>query len=576
MLTVPTNQRELVSFANDLIEVCRVSVGVRAAYCRLMNSIAETGRYDGTKSLVNLLNRHLARLAAHLFSPVELKFALDFERPVPKKFMEMGKTAARSLTRLWERNSTDTLFGRGVFEGAKYGACILKQWPETTGFDEDIAYNAKLVMPWQFGVYNESENDISKQYAVCETLTLTKPEVWRRVHHLPDAKKLYERICAHATSGADSGDPQSFFHQILSTNQIQTGVQQSTRPIPGGIVQLNNDPNYSIMGPTLGTDAVKMHELWVKDQEFGDYVTIQMVEPDVIIAPLYKKANLLGQDLHTHPYRLIQPNEVTGWFWGRSELVDLMEPQSLLSMWLDDLQRLFGIQVDKLIGFMGEAGLTDEMYGQMRQAGFFNLPQGSTMQDVTPKIPPEALPLIKWLIETINALGEFSNIMQGQGEPGVRSMAHASTLLKTASPTMRDRALLVERQCAVAADLTLTLMESKEEDFYWTHGDDVQQVEDTKFLLATLPEWWRVTVDSHSSSPIFADEFAQLIVLAFKMGIVDAEYVLDNLPFPEKEMAKVNAKERAKQKEMLIAKLMQADPEVASKVLGKQLGGGKK
>jgi hypothetical protein len=573
MLTVPDDNRELVTFTNEMIEACMVSVDQRTAEYRVLNAIAETGRYTGQKSLLNLLNRHLARLAAHLFSPVELKFALDFERPVPKRFMEIGKFAAKSLTRLWERNSTDTLFGRGVFEGAKYGACLLKQWPETTGFDEDIVYNGKLVMPWQFGVFNETENDISKQYAVCERVTLTKPEVWRRVWHLPDAKKLYERICANATKGTDSGGPESYFHQILSTSQIQTGVDQATRPLPGGVVQLGNDPNYSVMGPTIGADTVKMHEVWVKDQEFGDYVTIQMVAPDVIIAPRHKKANLLGKDLKTQPYRLIQPNEVTNWFWGRSELVDLVEPQALLSTWLDDLQRLFGVQVDKLIGFMGESGLTDEMYGQARQAGFFNLAQGSTMQDVTPKIPPEALPLIKFLIEAINTLGEFSPIMQGQGEQGVRSMAHASTLLKTASPTMRDRALLVERQCAVSADLTLTLMEAKEEEFYWTKADDVTEAENTKFLISSLPDWWRVTVDSHSSSPIFADEFAQLIIAAFKMGIVDAEYVLDNLPFPEKEMAKVNAKEREKQKAALMKQIMQLDPENAAKILGKSAGG---
>ena len=95
-------------------------------------------------------------------------------------------------------------------------------------------------------------------------------------------------------------------------------------------------------------------------------------------------------------------------------------------------------------------------------------------------------------------------------------------------------------------------------------------------LLSDMPEWWRVTVDSHSSSPIFADEFAQLIILAFKLGIVDAEYVLDNLQFPEKELAKVNAKEREKNKQALIQKLMQVDPENASKILGKGLGGGKK
>lgn len=571
MLQVPTDKVELLDFTNKMIETCRVSVNVRSAYCRLMNAIAETGRYDGTKSLINLLYRHLSRTAAHLFSPVELKFALDFERPTTKRFLEMGQAAARTLTRTWERNSTDTLFGRGVFESLKYGACILKQWTQAEGPDLHPVYYARLVMPWQFGVYDESENDISKQSALCESVQMTKPEVWRRIYHLPNAKKLYERICQHASKGNATNDPQSFFHQILSTSQLQTGVQQNTRPLPGGIVQLNNDPNYAIMGPSIAADTVLAHELWVQD-ETGDYTTILMIEPDIIIAPLYKKDNLLIRGSGLQPYRLIQANEVSNWFWGRSELVDLIEPQSLLSMWLDDLKRLFGLQVDKILGFTGEAGITDEIYGQFRGAGYINLPQGGDIKDITPKIPPETLGMIKFLIESINTLGEFPALMQGQGEQGVRSMAHASTLLKTAAPTLRDRALLVERQCAVAADLTLSIMEAKESDFYWTHGEDIKKIEDTKFLLADLTEDWRVTVDSHSSSPIFSDENAQLIMLAFKSGIVDAEYVLDNMPFPNKEFAKVAAKERQQQQQALMKQLAERDPEAFAKLMSHRGG----
>lgn len=568
MLSVPTNQKELVAFTNDLIQTCRVSSAVRGAYCRLMNAISETGRYDGTKALVNLMHRHLERTSAHLFSPVELKFAIDFEKPVPKNFMQMGKQSAKVLTRLWDRNSTDTLFSRGVFESLKYGATLMKQMVQLDGTQQTPKYIAKLVMPWQFGVYNEAENDISEQYALCETTTLTKPQVWRRIHHLPAAEKLYNRICQHASRGQIAADPQSFFHQILSTSQLQTGVQQNTRPLPGGIVQLNNDPNYAIMGPVIGADTVQMHELWVQD-DTGDYTTIQMVEPDVIIAPLYKRDNLLIKGSGMQPYRLIQPNEVTNWFWGRSELVDLIEPQSLLSMWLDDLKRLFGLQVDKILGFIGETGVTDELYAQFRMAGYTNLGPNSKIEDLTPKIPPEALPMIKWLIDMINILGEFPSIMQGQGEQGVRSMAHASTLLKTASPTLRDRALLVERQCAVCADLTLALMEAKEEKFYWYDGGDVEKIDNTTFLLADMPDDWRVTVDSHSSSPIFSDEYSQLILMAKRLGIVDDEYVLDNLPFPDKEFAKTMARDRAEKQAALMQKLLQQDPEALTKLLSK-------
>ena len=577
---VPTDPRELLAQANEWIEQCKVSQGARAAYCRLMNALAETGRYDGTKSLINLLHMDLDRTAAHLFSPVELKFSVDFERPYPKRIYEQAAEAAKGVTRLWERNNTDITFARGVFESLKYGACILKQWPQMEGHGahEHAAYYDKIVMPWQFGVYREDENRIDRQEILYESSLLTLAEVWQRIWRLPRADKLFEKIKVHAKQG-QAGSDTSFFHQVLSTSQINTGVQGMTQPVPGGIVQLNNDPNYAIMGPVIAADVVEFNELWVKDED--DYTTIQTIGDSILLTPfndgkvIFKKANLLGKDSQLQPYRLIQPNEVTNWFWGRSELVDLIEPQALLSSWCDDARRLFGLQVDKLLGFIGENGITDELYGQFRSAGYVNLQQGASVNDLTPKIPPEMLPMIKWLIETINMLSGFPPIMQGQGEPGVRAGSHANTLMKTASPTLRDRALLVERQCANCADLTLNLRELKDETFYWTKADNpIQDIEATKFMISDLPDDWRVTVDSHSSSPIFSDENTQLVLAAHAKGIVTAEYVIDNTQLPNKEMAKMQNREKETKQAAMMQNLLKSDPELGHKVLEKQLTGG--
>ena len=573
MIEIPSNKRELLDFALQTIQECRVSVGMRAAYCRLLNQIAETGRYDGTKSLINMMDWQLKRLAANLFSPVELKFSIDYGRPRPKVAYEQAKVVASELTRTWDRNNTDMTFGRGVYEGLKYGACILKQWPQSEGADDSPNYYDKLVMPWQFGVYREDENRIDRQEALCETISLTGPELWRRIHHLPDARKLYDKAMMNAQTGTASSEPNSYFHQVLSASQLNTsGVE--TSPTPGGVVQLNNMPNYGIMGPTIAPATVEMQELWVKSDIDGeaDYVTIQVIEPDILIAPLHKKANLLGIK-QAQPYRLIQPNETTNWFWGRSELVDLIEPQSLLAVWCDDAKRLMGLQIDKLIGFSGDTGMTDELYAQMRLAGWANLQQGADIKDITPKFPPEMLPLIRWVIEIINTIGGFPDILQGKGESGVRAGVHASTLLKTASPDMRDRSLLVERQCATCADLTLQMMEAKDDQHYWLKADDpIKDVEATQFLLTDLPEDWRVTIDSHSSSPIFADENAQLIFQAKKMGTVTDEYVIDNMPFPNKEMARVQLREKEARQAKMMQQLLQSDPEMGQKLLAKQVG----
>src|ERR1700731_4935363 len=103
---IPDNHQKLIAFATELIEQCRVSVGMRKSYYRLLNAIAETGKYDGTKALVNMMNSSLKRTAAPLFSPVELKFSLSFDHPQPANAYERGQQVAKQLTLNWERNGT--------------------------------------------------------------------------------------------------------------------------------------------------------------------------------------------------------------------------------------------------------------------------------------------------------------------------------------------------------------------------------------------------------------------------------------------------------------------------------------
>jgi hypothetical protein len=176
----------------------------------------------------------------------------------------------------------------------------------------------------------------------------------------------------------------------------------------------------------------------------------------------------------------------------------------------------------------------------------------------------------------VNMLGSFPEIMRGEGESGVRAGTHANTLLKTASPTLRDRALLVERQCAVCADLTLAMMEAKEDRKFWVTADKPTDLEETSFMITDLPEDWRVTVDSHSSSPIFSDESQQLIFQLRKTGDVDGEYTIDNLPLPNKEAAKASLKARQKAKKEETDKLLKQFPEIGEKIATKQLTGGKR
>jgi hypothetical protein len=114
VITVPTDYNKLLQFARDMVEQCRVSSASRSAYYMSLNQIAETGRYDGNKALINKIDPHLSRIAAHIFSPVELKFTIDYDRMHPRQDLDRARVAAMQLTRQWDRTSTDILYGRVV------------------------------------------------------------------------------------------------------------------------------------------------------------------------------------------------------------------------------------------------------------------------------------------------------------------------------------------------------------------------------------------------------------------------------------------------------------------------------
>jgi hypothetical protein len=578
-IALPTDPTKLTEKALGLIDQCRVSAGKRAALCRLINLVMETGRQDGTPSLISLLFSHVDRLASYLFSPTELRFVIDFDEDWPKSTRDRGLKAAKLLTRNWARSDTDMVFARGVFDSLKYGAAILKQWP-SPGPGGTVVHNSSLVMPWQFGVLNEGVNDLGmRQPAMCETVLLTLPEVWARIRQMPNAKSLYKRIEVHADKGSAGEDMGNFQHNVLSLSQLQTG--STTQARPGGIVNITNMANHVIFGPEVSAPLVKMHELWVFDDD--DYTTIQLIEPDILIEPKVKKRNVLfaGNDptkggdeegSQLHPYNLIQPNQTSSYFWGRSELADLIEPQTLLSTLADDAKRLSGLQVDKFLALIGCDGITDEKYGAMRAAGFMDLPMGASVNDVTPKFPAELLPMIDKVIQVMEMIGGFDNLLSGRGESGVRAGVHASTLLKTASPRLRDRALLVERQCASAADLWLAILEVKDGRRYWTDGTDIKTREETGFFMGDLPDDRHVLVDGHSTSPAFADDLQQLTAFGLKAKIIGPEDAIEDLPFPNREIKLARLKERQAKEAQQMQELIKRDPEAAEKLLSRSGG----
>ena len=552
-MLLPENNKKLTEVALDIKETCMVSKAQRQTMYTALNRWVEQGQGSGDKSLCNLLYGHVDRLASHLFSPSELRFNVDFDMQYDKTILAQGDVAGRLLSRRWEEKDIDLDYAMGVAISVLYGAAIQKQMWGRTGL------TSRLLLPWQFGVYREDLNSITEQEAVCEVSNMTLHEAYRRISHLPDSDKLFNRIKGQSTSGSDMEmQSPSYFHQLLLSSTLNTtGMPGPTRA--GGIVDIG--PPNVVMVPETTAPMVKYYEMYVNDEEIDDFCTIQLIEPDILIAPRSRRKNLACP--HRMPYTLIQPNVIPGYFWGRSEILDLIEPQGLLSDTLYELSRLMAMQFRKLLAFSGCDGITDEKYAQFRGSGFIDMPLGASVNDLTPKIPEFALPYIQLITRMMEQISGFDNILSGQGEPGVRAGVHADTLVRTASPRLRDRSLLVERQCAQAADLSLDLMEEFDPTVY--RSNDPKSP--TEFTLSLLPEDRRVSVDSHSSSPIYEQDHKDLIGFGVKSGFIDGESAIDLLPLPMKDRLKMRYREAQAAK----AEMIKEHPEMLEGKKGKHL-----
>lgn len=580
MIRLPNDDKDLMRVARDTIEVCRDGVGSRLEFYRFLNLITASGRKDGTKSLINLCYTVLDRLSSHLFSPTDIRFSVDFENAYDKETEARASRAARLVAHSWEGTCTDLLFAKGVFEALKYGLMVMKQTCHQVGANKLPVYKSSLIRPWQFGVFRPDVANLDEQPAMCESVPMTLPEIWRRIYMQPDANRLYAQIEAMAAKGGGSEVANNFNHPVLFSNQIQ--FTQPLRPLSGGVVGINSASAFNGLRADIAAPSVLFNELWVWDGE--DYTTIQTVSApagggdDVLIAPRWKNSNLLvsgGQNSGLHPYTMIQPNSVDANIWGRSELHDLYELQDWASVTADDIKALFGLQVDLILAFKGDAmeGLSDEKYGQMKRAGYFSLGMNGGVENVTPKFPEQAIPLLQQIVQYMEMICGFDNLLSGKGEPGVRSGVQANPMMKTAGARLKDRSLELERQCAQAADLRLSLMEYKDGRAYWTNPN---KQEETSFLLSDLPDDRRVVVDGHTTSPVFADEHQQLIIAGIKLGLVDKVSAIEMLPFQQKDVLIQRVHEAEEKQAALMKQLQQTDPEGFAKALEKSVAGGRK
>lgn len=573
-MRVPTDDKA-GTWAQELVEECYSSHETRCEQIAHWKSYYFTGKKDGSPAVYNRCFPHVDRLASMLFSPVDARFDIEFDATEKSNVHAMGRASARFLNREFHRCGIDLNFAEAVNWALVKGATIVKTIPHmkpdpkaTKETPERMRWmydglQSWLIQPELFGVLREDIAELDYQDAFVCSQYLTPNAFRRAITGNPREKELYDQVLARQKKPEETRMDEDFFHQIIIGGVTPVNTKGTTSTGTGK-VNIFGVPQ-PFLDPKVQRTLIRVDELWVKDDARQDYTTLRLVG-DIMVNGRDIHENLHGV-VGQHGFTKICPNETAGYFWGMSEIAQIYRLQDMLNSQIDTIRQLARLKSDPPRAFIGFAGMNQQKYKVLKRAGGMIAEDSpaAKIETLAPEIPKELFDLLEKTLQMFDDVAGFTPIISGEGEQGVRSGVHANTLHRNSSPRMRDRALLVERQLIEVGDDAMSLMQAKKARVF--AADDGGQ-----FLLDQLPDDARVTVDSHTASPAFAEDAQVKADKLIRVGAITPEdYIMLTHP-PHEDRLAAQAKQRADQQAQLMAELAKTHPEL----LAKSLGGGKR
>jgi len=549
--------RNVGPWAKELIGECMVSRDLRMNAYRYYKSLYYTGSEVGN-SADNMCYSHVDKLSSYLFSPADVRFDVSFLADEAPKWRGAADLAGQHLTREFRRNRCGLTFAQAVDVSLVKGCAIIKLVWDHNG------YKPFVVQPERFGVLREDLEDLNDQDAFNFRYYLTPSEFIRMMRGDPKSQPIVREVL-NKSPMVDSNDfEESYLHEIVAGGVNPIGTTQATGQ--RGNVAYTTTPAPQL-SPEVRSKLICIDELWCMNDDArdgrGDWTTIRMAGDTVIDGEFYYR-NLFDVP-GEHGFTKVCPNEVPGYFWGRSELATVAGPQLLLNERMNDIDRIFVRQARPARAFTGFSSITDE------KARILNTPGGvltdaqapqAKIESLAPTMPPIALEYIALIKRNFEEAGGFTPTTSGQGDNSVRSGAQANTLLRTSSPRLRDRALIVEDQCSTFASKCFALSQAKDARVFTVPktGPINKMIGAVReFFLHQLPDDTQVSVDSHTSSPAFSGDKAQLAFALSARGAIDGKDLLRLTHPPYEDQLILAYEERAEQQ----AEFIKQHPELA-------------
>lgn len=604
-MLIPRARKDLSRWAAQLIHECTPDLEERIQRGALYRNLYLTGDENGNPATYPKTFEYIETLASYFFSPLELRYAV--------KFHGGGNPTERAMGRAVTAELQEMMGDAGVYEACEEatkwslvkGKCFVKlNW-------EDNGFAPYVVQPEFIGVLRPDLPTLDRQPAFVHTTYYTPTEFQNAFRELPNLGQIMRDINKRGNRGRPDERPDraNALKQIVlgGLNPFQQAGNSPATASSRGIVNWLGGPQ-ATWDPKIMAQLIRLDELWVRDVVTNDWATIQMVgdtlvtggdiirnafadmfDPDNTMRRLpdsFREGNPLS---NMHNFVEFSANDLEGYFWGRSEICNIGAMQMQINARLNGIARLLRRQENPPRLYTGSTAITSQKFSAGDKPGgwFVDPNPNAKQQNLYPELPQGLWDSLHELERMFEEMGGRPPVLRGRGESGVRSQGHADTLTSNAAPRFLARALKIERAVAEVGYKGLALLRAMDNRTItaWLRPgttnvvsllppDDPDLEAPAKGMLShpfkfiQLPHNIKLHVAGHSSSPIFAREFRELVFDLVKIGAIDPEEAVELLhPQGEDEIVAELEGKKIQQ-----AELIKQYPELLPELLGAKKG----
>jgi len=508
-------------FYLDIINKCMVSKEERRGdYTTLRAYYLFGAGPEEAPAYFNKIHPHLDQLTSFLYSAETTRFSIALGASVHTNEHHKSPALTQALNDEWLNSNADQVFSTALTWALVYNTTFVKLVYKN-------GIHPYMIEPSAIGVLREDTPYTDRQEAIVQTYYITKSELYARLYSHPKRESIVSRLST-GTKVSESDIPEAVNRIVMS---------QTNPTIYGNVnMDLYGMNRYKAR---VAEDTVEMTELWVWNDDTEDYQVVTMAASNIIVYDRPGASVFLKGEC---PFVQICPNPLYDYFWGASEVQQLLLLQELRNTRMTEILDLLSKQVNPPTALTGFTGILDEKNFALNRAGGLlssDMPNAKADR-LAPNMPPDLFEVIHEIDNMFAEVSGISNVLSGKGESGVRSQGHASQLARLGSSRAKKRALIVEDSLEKVATLYLKLMQSYDD----THFRDTEEV---PFIAEQFTKDFVVKVDAHSNSPIFTEDLKTLAFNLFKAQAIDKESLLDLLEPPMKQLLKDKLKRKEKE-----------------------------